>query len=143
LLNESRSSDGHVDRERIDRARQEAENLFKPRQQSPHANKPVAAADPGSTADLQPRRQPRIFRIPPVVPMSAAQAEASPRPERTRRPQAVRPKTHSIPASQFGRVRALASYGLTQAQVAEHYGVGIEEIERIIGRGDTDGPGTG
>jgi len=30
------------------------------------------------------------------------------------------------------RVRALASYGMTQAQVAELYGVSIDEIERII-----------
>jgi hypothetical protein len=46
-----------------------------------------------------------------------------------------------IPASQFGRVRALASYGMTWAQVAELYGVGIDEIERIIGRPDASRPG--
>ena len=44
---------------------------------------------------------------------------------------------HKIPASQFGRVRALAGYGMTWAQVAELYGVTVDEIERIINRPDT------
>jgi hypothetical protein len=49
-----------------------------------------------------------------------------------RQQRTVRQETSSIPASQFGRVRALASYGMTPAQVAEYYGVGVDEIERII-----------
>jgi hypothetical protein len=85
-------------------------------------------------AEQQPRRQPRIFLIPPVVPMRAAEAvlaaEAKPI---KRRPTVKREPLH-IPASQFGRVRALANYGMTQAQVAELYGVGVDEIERIVGR---------
>jgi hypothetical protein len=40
--------------------------------------------------------------------------------------------TYKIPASQFGRVRALAGYGMTRTQVAELYGVGIDEVERIL-----------
>ncbi len=32
----------------------------------------------------------------------------------------------------MGRVRALTSYGMTRAQVAELYDVSIDEIERII-----------
>ena len=64
--------------------------------------------------------------------MSAANGEASAEPKPIRRQRTVRRKTSSIPASQFGRVRALASYGMTQAQVAEYYGVGVDEIERII-----------
>ena len=136
-------SDGPVDRARIDRARQDAENLFKPRERPPGANPPVAAANPGSTVDPQPRRQPRIFRIPPVVPMIAAPSEASVKPGRIRRSRPVRRETRAILPSQFGRVRALANYGMTQAQVAELYGVGVEEIERIIGLGDIHGPGAG
>jgi hypothetical protein len=46
----------------------------------------------------------------------------------------VKRKLFHIPASQFGRVRALANYGMTQAQVAELYGVGVDEIERIVGQ---------
>jgi hypothetical protein len=72
--------------------------------------------------------------IPPVVPMMAAKAvppaEAKPI---KRRPAVKRQPLHIAP-SQFGRVRALANYGMTQAQVAELYGVGVDEIERIVGR---------
>ena len=41
-----------------------------------------------------------------------------------------------IPASQLGRVRALMNYGMTREQVAELYGVAVDEVERIIGRED-------
>ena len=42
--------------------------------------------------------------------------------------------TRQIPVSQFGRVRTLTSYGMTRAQVAELYGVAVDEIDRIISR---------
>jgi hypothetical protein len=64
--------------------------------------------------------------------MSTAKREASAEPKPMRRRHAVGQQTAPIPASQFGRVRALASYGMTQAQVAELYGVGVDDIERII-----------
>jgi hypothetical protein len=64
--------------------------------------------------------------------MSAAKGEAPPEPKPIRRQRTVRRNTSAIPASQFGRVRALASYGMTLAQVAELYGVGVDEIEWII-----------
>jgi hypothetical protein len=137
LLSEWRSSDGRVDRERIDRARQQAESLFKPQQQAPRQDVQAAAANPDPTTGPEPRRQPRIFRIPPLVPMGAASSETqAPPPDRIRRRRAARRNTTAIPTSQFGRVRALANYGMTQAQVAELYGVGVEEIERIIGQSD-------
>ena len=43
-------------------------------------------------------------------------------------------ETRQIPVSQFGRVRTLTSYGMTGAQVAELYGVAVDEIDRIIRR---------
>jgi hypothetical protein len=64
--------------------------------------------------------------------MAAEKGEAPAEPKSTRPERTVRRATGSIPAAQFGRVRALASYGMTQAQVAELYGVGVDEIERII-----------
>ena len=124
--------DDHTDREKLDRARRNAEDLFKPRPQSAPANATAAAENSVPSAEHQTRRQPRIFRIPPVVPMSAAKGEAPAEPRSTRRQRTVRRTTGAIPASQFGRVRALASYGMTQAQVAELYGVEVDEIERII-----------
>jgi hypothetical protein len=124
--------DDHNDREKLDRARRNAEDLFKPRPQSAPAAAPAAAENSVPLAEHPPRRQPRIFRIPPVVPMSAAKGEMPAEPKPIRRQRTVRRNTRAIPASQFGRVRALASYGMTQAQVAELYGVGVDEIERII-----------
>ena len=132
MLSERPSHD-HTDREKIDKARQNAEDLFKPRPQSRPADVTAAATENSvNSAEHQPRRQPRIFRVPPVVPMSAAKDEPSVEPKPMRRQRPVRRKTVSIPASEFGRVRALANYGMTHAQVAEHYGVGVDEIERII-----------
>jgi hypothetical protein len=64
--------------------------------------------------------------------MSAAKGEAPVEPKLTRRQRTVKRSAGAIPAAQFGRVRALASYGMTQAQVAELYGVEVDEIERII-----------
>jgi hypothetical protein len=125
--------DDHTDREKLDRARRNAEDLFKPRPQSGPADATAAAENSiPSPAEHPPPRQPRIFRIPPVVPMSAAKGEAPAEPKPMRRQRTVRRDARTIPASQFGRIRALASYGMTQAQVAELYGVGVDEIERII-----------
>ena len=132
MLSERPSHD-HTDREKIDKARQNAEDLFKPRPRSRPADVKAAATENSvPSAEHQPRRQPRIFRIPPVVPMRAAKGEALVEAKPVRQQRTVRRETGSIPASQFGRVRALASYGMTPAQVAEYYGVGVDEIERII-----------
>jgi hypothetical protein len=56
------------DRERINRTRQNAEDLFKPKQQPTREDVPTPAPNDASSAEHQPRRQPRIFTIPPVVP---------------------------------------------------------------------------
>ena len=66
--------------------------------------------------------------------MDTAKVEPAATPKQIRRTAAIRRETRQIPVSQFGRVRALTSYGMTQAQVAELYGVTVQEIERIIGR---------
>jgi hypothetical protein len=139
LQTEWQASDARSDRERVDRARQDAENLFRPRQQGASADAQASATNGPSSAEDQPRRQPRVFMIPPAVPMSAANGTAPAGPEPIRRQRAVGGETRKIPASQFGRVRALASYGMTSAQVAELYGVGVDEIERIISRSDASG----
>jgi len=89
---------------------------------------PQSAPDAASAAEQQPRRQPRIFAIPPQMPMSAAKVEAPADQKQVRR----RAETREIPASQHGRVRALTSYGMTREQVADLYGVTVDEIERIM-----------
>jgi hypothetical protein len=119
------------DRERIDRTRQNAEDLFKPKQQPTREDVPTSAPNDASSAEHQPRRQPRIFAIPSVMPMDTAKVEPAAEPKQIRRKAATK---REIPASQFGRVRTLTKYGMTQAQVAELYGVAVDEIERIISR---------
>jgi phosphopantetheinyl transferase len=68
------------------------------------------------------------------MPTSAAKVEAPTDQKQIWRRAAIRHETPEIPASQHGRVRALTSYGMTREQVAEHYGVTVDEVERIIGR---------
>jgi hypothetical protein len=46
----------------------------------------------------------------------------------------IRHEAREIPASQLGRVRGLASYGMAREQVAELYGVTADEVKRVIGR---------
>jgi hypothetical protein len=134
LLTEWPRSEAPSDRQRIDRARQDAENLFKPRPRPPVPEAPLPALNGADTAEQQPRRQPRIFMIPPVVPMTAAKPVSRAEPKPIKRRPAVKREPLHIPSSQFGRVRALANYGMTHAQVAELYGVGVDEIERIVGQ---------
>src|SRR6202030_3174697 len=77
---------------------------------------------------------PRIFAIPPAVPISAAKVEPAAEPKQIRRKATTKRETREIPVSQFGRVRTLTSYGMTRAQVAELYGVAVDEIDWIIRR---------
>jgi hypothetical protein len=134
LLSEWHTASARNDRERINRARQDAEDLFKPKQLTARSQVPISAPDGASSAESQPRRQPRIFTIPPVEPMNTARVEPAAEPKQIRATAAIGRETREIPASQFGRVRALTNYGMTHAQVAELYGVTVDEIDRIIRR---------
>ena len=130
-MTEWESADHRNNREKSSRVRQAAEDLFKPTRQPPPAELPTPVSNTVSSVAQQPRRQPRIFTVPPRAPVSA-QVEIPVDPKPIRRKAVTRSETGSVPASQAGRVRALTSYGMTPAQVAELYGVRLEEIERII-----------
>jgi len=119
------------DRGGISRARQAAEELFKPKRQP---TPDMSASTPNTDladSDL-PRRQPRIFTVPSSMPANAVKVEAPTEPQPKRRKAAPKRQTRDIPASQFGRVRALTNYGMTRAEVAQLYGVTVDDIERII-----------
>jgi len=118
--------------EGINRAREVAEDLFKPKQQTTRAEVPISAPDAASSAGQQPRRQPRILTIPPLAPTTVAKVVAPAELKPIPRPASIRRETREIPAFQFGRVRALANYGMRRAQVAELYGVTVDEVERVI-----------
>jgi hypothetical protein len=66
--------------------------------------------------------------------MNTAKVEPAAEPKQIRRVAAMGRETRQIPASQFGRVRTLTKYGMTQAQVAELYGVTVQEIDWILRR---------
>jgi len=68
--------------------------------------------------------------------MKIAKVEPAAVPKQTQRKLTTKRETREIPASQFGRVRTLTKYGMTRAQVAEFYGVIVDEIEKIIRRPD-------
>jgi hypothetical protein len=131
LLTEWQTADARNDRQRINRVRQVAEDLFKARQQTVRADVPTSHPNTPSSAEHQPRRQPRIFAIPSQMPTSAPKIEAPIDQNQVRRKAAIRCETREIPASQYGRVRTLTMYGMTQEQAAALYGVTVDEIERI------------
>jgi hypothetical protein len=110
------------------KAREAAEALFRPK---PHAEIRPNSGEMRTTDDEQPSRKPRIL------------AAASPMPEQNREPEplvasrsqtrraTVRNAAH-LAASKYGRIRALATYGMTIEQIAEIYGVPVAEIARIV-----------
>lgn len=130
-MEEWRSADERNSIEKITRARQAAEELFKPAPHIADEEPPRAVPPAGPTTEQQPKRQPRIFTVPPRLPPSPKidlPATAAP----SRRKAAAKEPRGTVPPSQVGRVRTLATYGMTTQQVAELYGVSVEEIDRIL-----------
>jgi hypothetical protein len=130
-VTEWHEADERINRDKMNRARQAAEALFKPIRQVSDRQAPQATGNGTGSTEQQAKRQPRIFTIPPRLPAAAA-AEAPPRPELAPRAPAARRGRGTVPSSQFGRVRVLATYGMTTEQVAELYGVTADEVERIL-----------
>jgi hypothetical protein len=127
-VTEWHAADEQNNRDKLDRARQAAEALFKPTRESKEP--PQVAENIAGSTEQQSKRQPRIFTIPPQRP-ATAEAETAPEPKSSPRESATR-RRGAVPPSEIGRVRALATYGMTKAQVAELYGVSVDEIERIL-----------
>ncbi len=108
------------DRNAIDRARQAAEALFATKPRNIEPSPPAAAASADQTA-----RRPRI--------LSAVRAPPN-RDEPTKTPviPASEKSSQKIPGSHLGRIRTFIKYGMTASQVAEVYGVGAGDIERML-----------
>jgi hypothetical protein len=70
-------------------------------------------------------RKPRVLQISTPVPAQQKEMPETPSP-------APAPSTREIPRSDFARIRTLAKYGMTAAQVAELCGVGVDEIRHIL-----------
>ena len=129
-MTEWHAADEQNNRDKLDRAREAAEALFKPTQESKDRELPKATGSNAGSTEQQSKRQPRIFTIPPQRP-ATAEAETPPKPKPSPREPATR-RRGAVPPSQIGRVRALATYGMTTAEVAELYRVTVDEIERIL-----------
>ncbi len=105
------------DRERANKARQAAEALFAPKPRAAQA--PDAPAVPAS----------RELASNPRGPSRAASVQPEPAvAPSSREPAAAReaPPTHAA------RIRTWLKYGMTIAEVAEVYGVPVDEIERLL-----------
>ena len=130
-MGEWNSMDDRNNREKVDRARQAAEELFKPGRREGAEESAVVTSNGATSSEQPPRRQPRIFEAPPRVPVTrSVEPAAAPKP--IPRKTVGRRRASTVPPAQNGRVRALVTYGMTPAEVAEHYGVAVNEIERII-----------
>lgn len=129
-MTEWQSAEDRNHREKSDRVRQAAEDLFRPTTKIDSPEVPDSASD-RSPAEPPARRQPRIFAAPARLPLSA-EADTPRESGPIQRRGVIRREAATLPPSQVGRIRALTSYGMTAAQVAELYGVGVEQIERII-----------
>lgn len=130
-MDEWQSADERNSRDKISRARQAAEDLFKRSQ--PNADAEATGPVPNGDAphEQEPRRQPRIFTAPPRLPPSP-KVEPPVAAQPIRRRTVARQSTRTVPPSQIGRVRTLATYGMTLVQVADLYGVTVAEIDRIL-----------
>jgi hypothetical protein len=117
-------------RDKVNRARQAAEQLFKPAPVNSEQDLPSPSGNNSAPGEPQ-RRQPRIFTMPPRVAVNT-EPEGSAKPKPAPRPAVARRRAAIVPPSQFGRVRALATYGMTLEEVADLYGVAVEEIARIL-----------
>jgi hypothetical protein len=130
-VDEWQSADERNSREKISRARQAAEDLFKRAQPNADAESTGPALNGHAPHEQEPRRQPRIFTAPPRLPPSPkVEPPVAAQPVRQRA--VAKHSTRTVPPSQIGRVRTLATYGMTPVQVAELYGVTVAEIDRIL-----------
>jgi hypothetical protein len=105
-------------RARATQAREAAEALFRPKPRDAEPPRPDA------TPQDHAARHPRVLSALTASPATDAMTEtsATPQPE----------VPAAIPASEFTRIRAWVAYGLTVREVAEMYGVSIEDVQRIL-----------
>lgn len=105
-----------IETEQARHVREAAEAIFNPQQRTAVVEGQIVQSDAGAATKQQPGRAPRILTV------SQPQREPAAEP------------VAKIPASKHGRIRALATYGMTIAQIADVYAVTESEIERIVGK---------
>jgi hypothetical protein len=123
-----RSAVAHGDSQEVLKARRVAEALFKAKvkPESIEAQRPTTDGQP--LTDQPPRRTPRILTASQALPARLEpEIPVAPGPAAVQRQPAT-----EIPASEYGRIRVLATYGMTAEQVARLYDVTLNEVRRIL-----------
>jgi hypothetical protein len=108
-----------IHQEKINRARQAAEALFKPKRPTKEAAAPVF------TPSIDPAHKPRILQSVAAEPSIANEIHLPPDRE-------TRTRAHQIPAVHLTRIRTWLKYGMTVRQAAKVCGVSVSEIERVL-----------
>jgi hypothetical protein len=81
-----------------------------------------------SPAVDQPARSPRVFAIPQAKGPDDDPPARNPKPQRAKAKQ----RSAKLSAADHVRIRTLTEYGMTPEQVAEHYEVSVEIIQRSL-----------
>lgn len=122
------SAVAHGDSEEVLKARRVAEALFKAKVEPTSIEAQLSTTDGQPLTDQPTRRKPRILTASQAVPPRLEpEISAAPGPAAVKRQPAS-----EIPASEYGRVRVLATYGMTVEQVARLYDVTLNEVRRIL-----------
>lgn len=118
------SAVAHGDSQEVLNARRVAEALFKAKVEP----ESIEATDGQPLTDQSARRKPRILTVSQSVPAHLEpEISAGPGPAAVKRQRAT-----EIPASEYGRIRVLATYGMSAEQVAQLYDVTLNEVRRIL-----------
>jgi hypothetical protein len=119
------------DREQVNKAREAAEALFRPHKQVEHAKGPTSPSATPSQVEQPTPRTPRIIAIPATMPVTS-ETVAPPTGAKAESRREVNRARVKVPVAQHDRVRTLARYGMTLAEVADLYRVPVEVIEGIV-----------
>ena len=126
-------ADAHRDGRQVTSARDAAEALFRPKAhegivetQQPTANLPAPTEEPR-------HRKPRILTASSASPVLGGTPEVSATLPDTQQREVRKRQAAKIPASDYRRIRTLATYGMTRAQIAELYEARLSEVASIVG----------
>lgn len=122
------SAVAHGDSQEVLKARRLAEALFKAKAEPQSIEAQLPTTDGQPLTDQPTRRKPRILAASQSVPARLEpEISAAPGPAAVKRQPAT-----EIPASEYRRVRVLATYGMSVEQVARLYDVTPKEVRRIL-----------
>lgn len=129
---DTKVADAHGSDHQVTSARHAAEALFKPKAQE---GRPPTDDQPAPTEDAR-QRKPRILTASPATHVLRAAPEVPATLPNTQQKAVRRQRAAKILASDYNRIRTLATYGMTHEQIAELYEVPLSEVMKIVGADD-------